>query len=158
MKGYQPIVGSRQFKKIDIPKQLHVILLKLTPLLSAATLNNCHSSLLRCQLLQTMGVGESSLLSQYLEFYQALSVMGQTISLPLTLGITFYFNIGTNPIHLDPRSNTVPCKSQIISIVKKTTHRSSIESQKVPLQETTIRSVQNEATNIPVGNKEEFHA
>ena len=97
-------------------------------------------------------------MSQYLEFYQALSIMGQTISLPLTLGITFYFNIETNPIHLDPRSNTVPCNSQIISIVKKTTHSSSIESQKVPLQETTIRSVQNEAPNIPVGSKEEFHA
>ena len=44
-----------------------------------------------------------------------------------------------------------------MSIVKKTTHRSSIESPKVPIKETTIESVHNEAPDIPVGNKEELH-
>ena len=42
--------------------------------------------------------------------------------------------------------------------MKKTTHRSSIESPKVPLKETTIGSVQNEAPDTPVMSKDEFHA
>ena len=70
-----------------------------------------------------MSVCESSLVSQYLDFCQALASMGQTISLSLTHGSTFYFNLGTNLLHLHPLSNDVPCNSQIMSIVKKTTHR-----------------------------------
>ena len=45
-----------------------------------------------------------------------------------------------------------------MSIVKKTTHRSSIKSPEVPIKETTIGSVHNEAPDIPVGNKDELHA
>ena len=55
MKGYQPIVGSRQLKKIYIPKPLSILQkkrLKSTSILSAATLlHRCHSILLRWQLL-----------------------------------------------------------------------------------------------------------
>ena len=45
-----------------------------------------------------------------------------------------------------------------MSIVKKITHRSSIESPEVPIKETTIGSVHNEAPDIPVENKDELHA
>ena len=45
-----------------------------------------------------------------------------------------------------------------MSIMKKTAHRSSIESPEVPIKETTIESVHNEAPDIHVGNKEELHA
>ena len=100
-----------------------------------------------------MSVGEPSLVSQYLDFFQAIASMGQTISFSLTLGDTFYFNLGTNLLHLNPLSN-----SQIMSIVKKTTYRSSIESPEVPLKETTKGSVHNEATDKPVASKDEFHA
>ena len=58
-----------------------------------------------------MSVGESSIVSQYLDFYQA------TIFFSLTLGFTFYFNLGTNILELYTISNYVPCKSQIMSIV-----------------------------------------
>ena len=105
-----------------------------------------------------MSVGESSLVSQYLDLCQALASMGQTISFSLTLGSTFYFNLGTNLLHLNPLSNDVPCNPQIMSIVKKTTHRSSIKSPEVPIKETTIGSVHNEARDIPVGNKDVLHA
>ena len=45
-----------------------------------------------------------------------------------------------------------------MSIVKKTTQRSSIESPAVPIKETTIESVHNEEPDIPVENKDELHA
>ena len=48
--------------------------------------------------------------------------------------------------------------SQIIRIVKRNKHRSSIELPKVPLKETTIGSVQNEAPFILVVSNDEFHA
>ena len=105
-----------------------------------------------------MSVGKSSLLSQYLDFCQALASMGQTISFSLTLGSIFYFNLGTNLPHLNPLSNDVPWNSQIMSIVKKTTDKSSIESPEVPLKETTKGSVHNEATDKPVVSKDELHA
>ena len=95
----------------------------------------------------TLSVGEPSLVSQYLDFCQAL-----------TIGGTFYFNLGTNILHLNPLSNDVPCNSQIMSNVKKTTDRSSIESPEVPLKETTKGSVHNEATDKPVVSKDELHA
>ena len=104
-----------------------------------------------------MSVGEPSLVSQYLDFCQALASMGQTISFSLILGDTFYFNLGTNLLHLNPLSNDVPCNSQIMSNVKKTTDRSSIESPEVPLKETTKGSVHNEATDKPVVSKGERH-
>ena len=59
-----------------------------------------------------MSVGEPFLVSQYLDFCQALASMGQTISFSLTLGDTFYFNLGTNLLHLNPLSNDVPCNSK----------------------------------------------
>ena len=105
-----------------------------------------------------MSVGEPSLVSQYLDFCQALASMGQTISFSLTLDDTFYFNLGTNLLHLNPLSNDVPCNSQIMSNVKKTTDRSSIESPEVPLKETTKGSVHNEATDKPVVSKDDLHA
>ena len=43
-------------------------------------------------------------------------------------------------------------------IVKKNTHRSSIESLEVTLKETTIQSVDNEAPYFILGNKDELHA
>ena len=52
----------------------------------------------------------------------------------------------------------VPCNSQILNIVKKTTHRPSIELREVPLKETTIESVHNEALSIPVVTKDKLHA
>ena len=82
--------------------------------------------------------------------------MGQTISFSLTIDDTFYFNLGTNILHLNPLSNDVPCNSQVMSNVKKTT--SSIESPEVPLKETTKGSVHNEATDKPVVSKDELHA
>mgnify|MGYP007095145959 CR=1 FL=1 len=97
-------------------------------------------------------------MSQYLDFCQALASMGQTISFSLTLGSTFYFNLGTNLLHLNPLSNDVPCNTQIINMVKKTTHRSSIESPEVPLKDTTIGSVHNEAPYIPVVSKDKLQA
>ena len=106
----------------------------------------------------TINVGESSLVSQYRDFCQALASMGQTISFFLTLGSTFYFNLGTKLLHLNLLSNDITCNSQIMSIVKKTTRRSSIESPEVPIKETTIGSVPNEAPDIPVGNKDQLHA
>ena len=84
--------------------------------------------------------------------------MGQTISFSLTLSLTFYFNLGTNLVHLNPLSNDVPFNSQSMSIVKKVTHRSSTESPEVPIKETTKGSVHNDAPDIPVGNKDELHA
>ena len=45
-----------------------------------------------------------------------------------------------------------------MNIVKKTTHRSSIESPEVPIKEATIGSVHDEAPYITVGNKDELHA
>ena len=105
-----------------------------------------------------MSVGESSLLSQYLDICKTLANMGQTISFFLTLGKTFYFNLGANLFHMNPLSFSVPFNSQIISIVKKTTHRSSIESPNVPLHETSIRSRQHEAPYIHVLSKDRFHA
>ena len=42
-----------------------------------------------------------------------------------------------------------------MSIVKKTTHRSLIESPEVHRKEKTLGSVHNEAPDIPVGNKDE---
>ena len=105
----------------------------------------------------TMSVGESYLVSQYLDLCQALASMGHTISFSLILDLTFYFNLGINLLHLNPFYTDILFYSQIMSIVKKTTHRSSIESPKVPIKETTIESVHNEAPDIPVGNKEELH-
>ena len=105
-----------------------------------------------------MRVGEPSLVSQYLDFCQALASMGQTISFSLTLGDTFYFNLGTNLLHLNPLSNEVPCNSQIMSNLKKTTDRSSIESPEVPLKETTKGNVHNESTDKPVVIMDELHA
>jgi hypothetical protein len=106
----------------------------------------------------TMSVGESSLLSQYLDFCKTLASMGQTISFSLTLVKTFYFSLGANLLHMNPLSIYVPCNSQIISIVKKNTHRSSIESPNVPLQETSIGSGQHEAPYRHVLSKDRFHA
>ena len=40
--------------------------------------------------------------------------------------------------------NGVPCNSQIMSNVKKTTQMSCIESPEVPIKETAIESVHNE--------------
>ena len=105
-----------------------------------------------------MSVGEPYIVSQYLDFCQALASIGQTISFSLTLGDTFYFNLGTNIFCLNPLSNDVPCNLQIMSIVKKTTDRSSIESPEVPLKETTKGSVHNEATYKPVVSKDDLHA
>ena len=42
--------------------------------------------------------------------------------------------------------------------MKKTTHRLNIESPKVPIKETTIGTVQNEAPDMPVVSQDEFHA
>ena len=106
----------------------------------------------------TMSVGESFLVSQYLDFCQALASMGQTISFSLTLGSTFYFNLGTNILHLNPLYNDITCNSQIKTNVKKTTHRLSIESLEVLIKETIIGSVHNEATGVPVRNKYELHS
>ena len=55
-------------------------------------------------------------------------------------------------------SNYVLFNSQIVCIVKKSTHRSSIESPKVSLKETTIGSVQNEAPDISLMCKNDFYA
>ena len=94
----------------------------------------------------TMSVGEYSLVTQYLDLCQSLASMGKTISFSLTLGSTLYF------------SNDVPSNSQVISIVKKTIHKSPTESPEVPIKETAIGSVHNEAPDIPVGNKDKLHA
>ena len=55
MRGYHPIVGSSQLKKIYLPKQLSILYikwLKFTPLMLAATsLHRCHSILWKWQLL-----------------------------------------------------------------------------------------------------------
>ena len=40
-----------------------------------------------------------------------------------------------------------------MSIVKKTIHRSSIESPEVPIKETIIGSENNEAPDIPAGTR-----
>ena len=104
-----------------------------------------------------MSVGESYLVSQYLDLCQALASMGTPFPSPLPLAWHSIFNLGINLLHLNPFHNDILFNSQIMSIVKKTTHRSSIESPKVPIKETTIESVHNEAPDIPVGNKEELH-
>ena len=44
-----------------------------------------------------------------------------------------------------------------MSIVKKTALSSYIESPEMPINETTIGSVQNKVLDIPVGNKDELH-
>ena len=48
--------------------------------------------------------------------------------------------------------------TQSMTIVKKTTERSYIESPEVPLKETTKGSIHNEATDKPVVSKDELHA
>ena len=85
----------------------------------------------------TINVVESSLVSQYLDVCHALASMGPTISFSLTLGSIFYFNLGTNLFHLNPLSNDVPCNSQIMSIVKDTTHR----SPDIPCREQSVNSM-----------------
>ena len=156
MRAFQSIVSSWQLNKIVIPKPLSILHIRLwmfTPLLSAAT--PLHSSTLMWQLLQLVYVNLLQCPStQYLNLCQALGSMGHTISLSLTLGWTFDFNLGTNLFHLKPLSNDVHCNSQLMNIVKKTTHRSAIKLPEI--KETTIGSVHNESPDIPVGNKDEL--
>ena len=77
--------------------------------------------------------------------------MGQTIFFSLTLGSTFYFNLDTNLLHLNPLS-------KYINIVKKTRNSASRELPEVPLKETTTGCVQDETPDIPVVSKDDLHA
>ena len=75
MRAYQPIVGSRQLMKIYIPKPLCILHIKC---LMFTPLLSAPAPLHRCH---------SSLLRS------------------LTLGSNFYFNLGTNLLHLNCLSN-----------------------------------------------------
>ena len=82
----------------------------------------------------TMSGGEPALVSQCMDFCQALASIEPTISFSLTLGSTFYFNLDTNLLHLNPLSNDIPCDSEVMNIAKKTTDSASRESLEVPLK------------------------
>ena len=148
MKGYQPIVGSRQLKKIYIPKPLSILQkkrLKSTSILSAATLlHRCHSILLN-----------GNYCYEFLDLRQALSSMGQTISFSLTLGLTFCLNLGTNLVHMNPFLMIFLVTHKYEQCEKGYT-LASIESKKT--KETTIGRVHNDAPDISVESKDELHA
>ena len=158
MRGYQPILGSRRRYVFKNHFQFSYKIVKIHTII----VNSNTTSQMSLQSVQisttTLSVRESSLVSQYLDFCQALARMGQTIPFSLTLGSTFYFNLGTNLLHLNHLSNYVPCNSQIINIVKKTTYRSTFESPDVPIKETTIESVHIKAPYIPLMSKDKLHA
>jgi hypothetical protein len=71
----------------------------------------------------TMSGGDSVLVSQCLDFCQALAIMEQTISFSLTLGSTYSFNLDTRKKDTSPGEKVIQKKKQSPSTIRRNHRR-----------------------------------